>query len=207
MAETFVQIPPNSTGAKVRTRDRVVGGNTVMEQAVYQTALQTYTVVADAATFTLNKHHITIVNAAGSGKIVSVKKMFLINNQLAVVTGVACRFDLKRVSAASGGTVISPVPCDSLNDAIPAAITVRTGATSVTEGALLFPLIIANDEAGATQAFPSSVLLAMFNIMPEGVEMQETRLRPGEGLTAKQITSTTVGSASWLIVFTIDDEV
>jgi hypothetical protein len=207
MAETFVQVPPNSTGAKVRTRDRVVGGNTVMEQAVYQTALQTHTVVADATAYALNKHHITILNAAGSGKIVSIKKMFLINNQLSAVTGIACRFDLKRISAASGGTVIVPVPCDSLNDALPAEITVRSGAASVTEGALLFPLIVATDETGATQAFPSSVLLAMFNIMPEGAEMQETRLRPGQGLTAKQITSTTTGSASWLIVFTIDDEV
>jgi hypothetical protein len=207
MAETFVQVPPNSTGAKMRTRDRIVGGNVVMEQAVYQTALQTHTVVADATTYVLNKHHITLLNAAGSGKIVSVKKMFLINNQLTSVTGVACRFDLKRVSAASGGTIITPVSCDSLNDAIPAQITARTGASSVTEGSLMFPVIVATDETGATQAFPSSVLLAMFNIMPEGLEMQETRLRPGEGLTAKQITSTTAGNASWLIVFTIDDEV
>lgn len=206
MAESYTQVPPNSTGNKIRTRTKSIGGNTVHEQAVYQAALPTYYALADAVAFAANKHHISIMNAAGSGKVVSVKKMFIINTQLTALTGVAVRADVKRMTAHSAGTAITPVSCDSLNASLPAEITVKTGAT-VTESSLLFPLTFTNDEAGATQAFPSTQLMAGINWMPEGVEIQETRLRPGEGLTVKQITSTTVGQFAWLIVFTVDDEV
>lgn len=207
MAESYTQVPPNSTGNKIRTRTKVIGGNTVHEQAVYQTALPTYYALADAVAFAANKQHISILNATGSGKVVAIKKLFMINTQLASVTGVAIRADVKRMTAHSGGTTITPVACDSLNPALPAEITVRTGATSVTESSLLFPLTFTNDEAGATQAFPSTQLMAGFNWFPEGAETQETRLRPGEGVTVKQITSSTVGQFAWLIVFTVDDEV
>jgi hypothetical protein len=206
MAESYTQLPPNSTGNKIRTRTKVIGGNTVHEQAVYQAALPTYYALADAVAFAVNKQLITIMNAAGSGKVVAIKKLFMINTQLASVTGVAIRADVKRVSTASGGTTITPVACDTDNPALPAEITARTNG-SVTEGSLLFPLTFTNDEGGATQAFPSTQLMAGLNWMPEGVETQETRLRPGEGVTVKQITSSTVGQFAWLIVFTVDDEV
>lgn len=206
MAESYTQLPPDSTGNKIRTRTKVIGANTVHEQAVYQAALPTYYALADAVAFAANKHLISIMNAAGSGKVVSIKKMFMINTQLASVTGVAIRADVKRTTAHSAGTTITPTLCDSTNAALPAEITVKTGAT-VTESSLLFPLTFTNDEAGATQAFPSTQLMAGLNWMPEGVETQETRLRPGEGLTVKQITSSTVGQFAWLMVFTVDDEV
>lgn len=206
MSESYTQLPPNSTGNKIRTRTKSIGGNTVHEQAVYQAALPTYYALADAVAFAANKHLISIINAAGSGKVVAIKKMFMINTQLSSVTGVAIRADVKRMTAHSSGTAVTPVSCDSTNASLPAEITVKTGAT-VTESSLLFPLTFTNDEAGATQAFPSTQLMAGLNWMPEGVETQETRLRPGEGLTVKQITSSTVGQFAWLIVFTVDDEV
>lgn len=206
MAETFTQVPPDSTGNKIRTRTRVVGANTVHEQAVYQTALPTYYALADAVAFAANKHLISLMNAAGSGKVVAIKKLFLINLQTSTVTGVAIRTDFKRITAHSAGTLITTQAADSSNPALPAEITARTNAT-VTEGAILFPIGYANDEIGATQAFPSSILLQGLNFIPEGIETQEVRIRPGEGVTLKQITSSTVGSFAYLIVFTVDDEV
>jgi hypothetical protein len=38
----------------------------------------------------------------------------------------------------------------------------------------------------------------------ESTEMQELRLREGEGMTVKQITSSTVGSFAWLLAFTAE---
>lgn len=206
MAETNIQVPPNSTGSKVRTRTRVIGADTVHEQAVYQTALPTYYVLADAVAFATNKQLISLLNAAGSGKVLAIKKLFLINLQTSSVTGVAIRADFKRITTHSAGTLITPQAADSTNPALPAEVTARTGAT-VTEGAIMFPLGFANDEIGATQAFPSSILLQGLNFIPEGIETQEIRIRPGEGVTLKQITSSTVGSFAYLIVFTMDDEV
>lgn len=205
MPESYIQVPPNSTGSKVRTRSRVIGANTVHEQAVYQAALPTYYALADAVTCAQNKQVISILNDTGSGKVVALKKLFIINTQLSTVTGVALRSDVKRATAHSGGSTITPVAADSTNPAIPAQITVRSAATSVTESTLLFPLTYTNDELGATQAYPTAQLMAGLNWFPEGAEVQEVRLREGEGLTIKQITNSSVGQFAWLIVFTVDD--
>jgi len=204
MPESYVQVPPDSTGKKLRTRSRTIGANTVQEQAVFTAALPTYYALADAVTCALNKQVISIVNEAGSGVLIAIKKLFIIDTQLSTVTGVALRHNVMKATAHSGGTSITPVTCDSTNAALPAQVTVRTAATSVTESSLLFPLTFPNDEVGATQAFPTPQLLAGLNWMPEGVEVQEMRLREGEGLTVKQITSSSVGQFAWFIVFTVD---
>lgn len=185
----------------MRTRTRVVGANTVHEQAVYASAKDTWYALADAVAFAANKHHMSILNAAASGVIVKLRKIFPVNLALAAVTGVAIRFDFKRATAHSLGTLITPNAADTGNTALPAGLTVRTGAT-VTEGALLWPYTVANDEVGATQAFPSSQLMQALNTIPDGSEIQELTLREGEGATIKQITSSTIGSFGWLMVLT-----
>lgn len=206
MAESFFAVPPDSTGKKIRTRDRVVGANTVHEQAVYQSALPTYYALADAVAFAANKQHISILNAVGSGKVVAIRKLFHINLALAAITGVACRFDVKRITAHSGGAAVVPQSADSDNPAL-AGVTVITGATSATEGAILYPVTVQNDEIAASNAAVANYLAQMMNLQPESMEMQELRLRPGEGMTVKQITSTAVGSFAWLMCFTVDDDV
>ena len=202
MAESHTQVAPDSTGNKMRTRTRVIGGNTVHEQAIFTASEETWYALADAVAFAASKQHISILNATGSGMVVRVRKIFPCDLSLASVTGVAVRFDFKKATAHSAGTVITPQAADSSNAALPAQVTVRTGAT-VTEGALLWPYTCASDEVGATQAFPSAQLMQALNSIPEGDEVQELTLREGEGLTIKQITSSTVGSFSWLMVFTI----
>ena len=204
MAETFIQLPPDSTGKKLRTRDKVIGGQTVHEQAVYQTALPTFYVLADAVAFAANKHHLSIMNSAGSGKLVSIKKLFHINLSLGAVTGVALRFDIKRATAVSAGTAITPQSCDT-DDAFPAGITINTNGT-VTEGALLYPVTTQNDEITAANTAVANYLAMMINLQPESPELKEFRLRPGEGFTVKQITSSTVGSFAWFAVITVDDD-
>ncbi len=205
MAESFTQVPPNSTGNQMRTRTRTIGGNTVHEQAVFNGAMPTYYALADAVAFAANKQVISLYNAVGSGQLVVIKKLFLINVALAAVTGVAVRQELKRFSAIhTAGTAITPVPSDSASPALSASITAKTGAT-LTDVTLLFPLAFSNDEVGATQAFPSVQLQAGINWLPEGQEVQELRLREGEGVTLKNITNTIVGSFSYMFVFTVED--
>lgn len=204
MPESFIQLAPDSTGKQLRTRTKTILGQTVHEQAVYQTGLPTFYAIADAVAFAANKHHIALFNGAGSGKMVAIRKLFHINLSLAAVTGVAVRFDVKRSTAQSAGTAITPVSCDT-DDTLPAGITVATGAT-VTEGSLLYPVTTQNDELNAANTAIANYLMQATNLQPEGNEIKELRLRPGEGLTVKQITSTTVGSFAWLVVFTVDDD-
>lgn len=204
MPESYTQVPPNSTGNKLRTRSRVIGADTVHEQGIFTTALPSYYALADAVAFAANKHHLSILNGAGSGKVVAIKKLFHINLSLAAITGVAVRFDVKRTTAQSGGTAITPVSMDSANPAL-SGISVSTGAASVTESSLLFPVATQNDELTAANTAVANYLMQGLNLVLESTEMQEIRLRAGEGLTVKQITSTTVGSFAWLAAFTVDD--
>lgn len=203
MAEGYTQVPPNSTGNKLRTRTRVIGADTVHEQATFTAAMPTYYALADAVALAANKHHISLFNASGSGVVVSVKKLFQINLSLAAVTGVALRFDVKRTTAQSAGTAITPVSMDSNNPALPAQVTASTGGT-ITESSLLYPFTTQNDEITAANTAVANYLTQYGNLMLESPEMQELRLREGQGLTVKQITSNTVGSFAWLMAFTVE---
>jgi len=205
MPESFIQVPPDSTGKKMRARERVIGANTVYEQGVFQTAPATFIALADAVAFVQNKQKFALMNGAGSGVVLNVQKLFLINNQLSAATGVMLRENVMRITTLSGGTAITPQTMDSDNAALPAEVTCATNCT-VTEGALLFPLTFNNDEVGATQGFPNTPLLAGLNWIPEGNEIQSLRLREGEGFTVKQITNTAVGSFAYMCVFTVDPE-
>jgi hypothetical protein len=202
MAESFTQVPPNSTGNKMRTRSRVIGADTVHEQAVFNAAMPTYYALADAVAFAANKHHISIFNASGSNQLVAIRKLFHINLSLATVTGVALRFDARRSTAQTGGTAITPISADTTNPTL-ANVTVATGAT-VTNGGLLYPITTQNDELTAANTAIANYLMQLGNLAIEGVESQELRLRPNEGFTVQQITSTTVGSFAWLMVFTVE---
>jgi hypothetical protein len=204
MAESFTQVPPNSTGNKMRTRMRTIGADDVHEQAIFTAALPTYYALADAVALAANKHHIAIFNGAGSGKVIQIKKLFQINLSLSAVTGVALRFDVKKTTAHSAGTAITAQTMDSNNPSIPAQVLIGTNNT-ITEGALLYPYITQSDEVTAANTAVSNYLTQYGNLILESTEMQEVRLREGQGLTVKQITSSTVGSFAWLMAFTMDD--
>jgi len=203
MAETFVQLPPDSTGKKLRTRTKSILGETVHEQAVYQTALPTFFATADAVALAANKHHLSIFNGTAD-KMVTLRKLYQVNVQLASVTGVALRFSAFRSTAQSAGTAITPQSADT-NDTVPAGIVVATGAT-VTNGGLLFPYVTQNDEMTAVNTAVANYLTQYNNLMFESPEVKELRMRPGEGFTIQQITSSTVGSFGWIAVFTVDDD-
>lgn len=205
MAESYTQVPPNSTGNKMRTRSRVIGADTVHEQGVFTAAMPTYYALADAVAFAANKQHLSIFNNAGSNQMIAIKKLFHINLSLAAVTGVAVRFDVKKTTAQSVGTAITANSADSANPAL-SGIQIATGAT-VTEGAILYPITTQNDELTAANTAIANYLMQFGNLALEGIEQQEYRLRPGEGMTVKQITNTTVGSFAWLMAFTVEPTV
>ena len=204
MAETFTQIAKESTGNKIRENSRVIGTNTVKEQFSYQTARQTYLVIAEDCAFANSKQHISIFNGLGSGKVLRVSKLFM-TNMLAnvVVSGGARRLDVKRATNLSGGVDLTPLKHDSTNDDVPSQVLIKTGA-SLTEGVLLFPLVFPDDEMLLTQNSAAQQIFSGINWIPEGIEIQEVALNEGEGITVKQITSSTAGITTWIIVFTLE---
>lgn len=205
MPNSYTQVPPNSTGNKMRTRLRTIGADDVHEQAIFSAALPTYYAIADAVALTANKHHISIFNGVGSGVVIAVKKLFQVNNQLSAVTGATLRFSAFRSTAQSAGTAITPQTMDTDNPAVPAQVVVGTGST-VTNGGLLFPYVTQSDEMSAANTAVANYLSQYNNLILESPEMQEIRLREGQGFTVQQITSSTVGSFAWIMAFTVDDD-
>ncbi len=161
----------------LRTRSKLIAGQTVHEQAVYQTALPTFFATADAVALALNKHHISLFNAAGSGKMVAIRKLFQINNQLTTVTGAALRFSMFRTTVQSAGTAITPTMADTDNT-LPVGISVATGAT-VTNGPLIFPYITQSDEMTAANTAVANYLSQYNNLM---MESNEIKVLLGDGV-------------------------
>lgn len=167
--------------------------------------LPTWYVFTGGQALAANKVHLSIFNGAGSGVVLKVRKLFLLNLQTAAVTGVMVLWRVLRSSSAgTGGTTVTPRPADSQNPALPAQVVVTSNPTTPTEVFTWFEHAVANDEIGATSAFPTPQILAGLNLLAEGEVLQEITLREGEGLLVKQITSTTVGSYAVLAVVTCE---
>lgn len=168
--------------------------------------LDTWHAWVEPGAFAANKHHATIHNAAASGKIVTVRRIYAVNLQTVAVTGVVCRFDFKRTTATpTNGSTVTPVAADTSNTPLPAGITVRHSATTgLVEGGTLWAQTYGTDEATAANTAAANLIQASTNWVPSGPNIQEIVLRENEGLTIKQITSTIVGTFGWLIVFTVE---
>lgn len=205
MPSSFIQVPPNSTGAKTRTRTRTQGADTVHETGVFQTAPPTHYVLANSVAFASAKSHLSIYNAAGSGVVVAVRKLFAINLQTGAVTGAVNQMNIARFSAVhSAGTLITPMSMDSSNPAIPAGVTCRTGGT-VTDVTVAYPMMVVTEENTGVLTAPTSFIVAATNWQPEGNETQELRLREGEGYNVRQVGASVIGTYAWLAVITVDE--
>lgn len=201
MSESYIALPPDSTGKRLRARFRQVAGNPVYEQAVFPAELDTYYVWTGAVSFALDKHFLSVYNNLGSGYILRVRELRLVNLQTTSISGVSVQFDLYRTTSQSGGTAITPQPADQANAVWPENIVVAKEAT-VTNGALLYSVVTNNDEV-ATGLHHS---LFLGNLVPNWPDTQPLVVRPGGGITLQCKTNTSVGSFGVLAVVTLEAE-
>ena len=204
MAESSFQLAQNSTGNKLREHERTIGADNVREQAVYQTPRESFVAIVENSQFANSKQHFSLFNGSGSGVVVRVQKLYMTNMVETAVSGGVRRLDVKKITACSSGTNITPVKQDSNNADLPAQVLIKTTAT-VTEGAILFPLIFPDDEMLLTQNSMSQQIFSGINWIPEGFELQEYALREGEGVTIKQITASTAGNVTWIVLFSVEE--
>lgn len=200
MAESFVQLPADGAGKKTRTKEETIAGHQVHTSYVTQAADPTYYIYVPPMALAQNKFFLSLLNTSAT-QIVKLRKLFLINGQLAAVTGVGIQFDIKRISAIAGGTAVTPNPADTIDGAL-SGVTCVHSATSNTEGVLLYSWFTNNDEIGMTNAFPSSLIQSCISTQPEGSEIKELNLRQNEGFCVKQITNSTIGAYGVLAVVT-----
>lgn len=199
MPESFVALPADSTGKKLRTRQRTVGANTVEEQYMALASDATYYLWVPSLVNAANKYYIALLNTAA--QVLKVRKLFLCNSSLAAVTGIGIQFNLIRISAITGGTAITANPVDTTDGAL-TGYTAVYAPTSVTAGVTLFSWFTNNDEVGLTGGFPQATIQALTSLLPEGPEIKELTLNQNEGIALQQITSSVAGNYGVLAVVT-----
>jgi hypothetical protein len=145
-----------------------------------------------------NRLALELFNATSSGVKVIVRKIFIQSN-MATAVHVAQQWDIDRSSAVgTGGTTITAGEADTDNTTPPAQVTARAGPTGgATKVATLFSIGL-----NAEETLPAAAMLGMINWVPEGPNIQEITLHEGEGVYAKQITSST--TTTWGVLFVVN---
>jgi hypothetical protein len=88
----------------------------------------TYTAYSKGTVFAANKCLISVFNGASSPVIVKPYRIYVLNNQYSAVTGVLTNLEIRKLSAASGGTTITASPHDTSNS-LNVNVTCATNAT------------------------------------------------------------------------------
>lgn len=217
---------PNSSvgvtaGAGVNVATHTVNAKEIQAVAIADESghlagsLPTYGLITPPIAVGANKLYLDLFNAAGSGKIIDVRGIWLIPKlDVAVVGAVAVRVDVYRTSAV--GTGGSSAATDSAtvdvaggslwkfdenNAALPAQITARVAPTGgATISRWLFPNNVAPEETNTSMGY----LTQWQNLVPSFMFGQKFTFREGQGLLLKQGPVASVGSVSIFVAFTVE---
>lgn len=204
--------PLNIANGSLYATLRYDNGNEVI--GIQTPSLSIPTIEAESPTFYANgydvvigqnKSMLSIVNAIGSGSTIRIQEIKIVNAQTSGVTGVIAEFRLLRCTGHSVGTLLDSYPADS-SDVINPGITVRTGGAISGESLnMLKRWKWSSDEYGTGTTDVESFDHALQNLVGAYIPLDGTKslaLRPGEGLTIKQITNSAAGSFDIIITFT-----
>jgi hypothetical protein len=169
---------------------------------------QTYTAAIIGATFASNKSMATVFNGAGSGRVIRVYRVWVLNNQTAAVTGVLTTWTLRRTNAGSGGTAVTPTKHDTASEAMPAQVVIGTGCTVTATGDQpLRAFVWSNDEpAASTGTSDEFECLVPLNCVWDSTgdsNIEPIVLRAGEGITVQHTGASAVGICDVFIEFTL----
>lgn len=176
---------------------------------------ETYLYTTPAAAVGIDKLYTDLFNAAGSGKVIDVRGIWIVpKTDVAVVGALGIRVDLYRTSAVgTGGTAASYksatrdvaggniCPMDTANAALPAQITARWLPTA---GATISEWMIATYSLGEETATSMAFISQYQNILPSLYWGQKLALREGQGILLKQGAVAATGSIGFLIAFTLE---
>lgn len=168
----------------------------------------TFTLAAIGVTFGNAKFMASLFNGSGSGRVLRVKRVWCLNNQTSAVTGVLTTFSLRRTSAQSAGTSVTPTKHDTSSSNLPAQVLAATGATVTnTSDAALRTWVWSNDEpaasTGTNDEFECLVPLnCVWDSATGDTDIEPIVLREGQGVTVQHTGASAVGVADIFIEFT-----
>jgi hypothetical protein len=164
----------------------------------------TFSVVARSVAIGNNKSMFSILNADAT-KLVKIRQIKIINSQTSAVTGVIADFRILRLTGHSSGTSLTPETFDT-NDSLDADITTRTGSTVAGESSTeLLRYTYSSDEWGVGTLDVESSDHVMQQVAALYISKNDSKpitLRQNQGLTIKQVTSSTAGTFDIEVIFT-----
>lgn len=169
---------------------------------------QTYTVAAIGATFGNNKSMLGVFNGSGSGRVVRVYRVWVLNNQTAGVTGVLTTWTLRKSSAQSAGTAITPTKHDTTSETAPAQVLFATGGTVTLTSEVEFRRWVwSNDEpaasSGTSDEFETLIPLNCVWDSTGDSNIEPIVLREGQGISVHHSGSSAVGVADIFVEYTL----
>lgn len=152
------------------------------------------------------KHMISLMNGDGSGVVVRILSVKIINVQTAPVTGIVADFRALRMSSLTGGTAVVSGQCDTA-DVLSGSVTCATGGSVTGLNTVpLFRRLWSTDEWGAGGLDTEGLQNGFQNTLPVWHAVENAKpivLRAGQGLTIQQLTNSTNGSFDLEIVYTV----
>jgi hypothetical protein len=192
MSESYIQLPPDGTGKKVRAiyQPALDVYEEVQLSKDIETVNPVYAVAVSASAVVANRHHLTLWN--GSNRRVRVLAIIVSCHTTAAVTGFTMQYLLLRASAASGGTQLAIERLDPDDPAPPTGIRAFTGATVTVTGAPLAIFTLNPEETGAQNW--------IYFVPPKPVVV-----KPESGLTIQQYATAGVGLFNAVMYFSVEE--
>lgn len=168
----------------------------------------TWRATSQAVAYASGKSMLDVFNAAASSRYIRVYRAYHFNSGTTAVTGVLTEMRCNRISAASGGTAVTPVAHSTAYSALSASTTAGTNRTH-TVSALLRSYLWSNDEPAVSGATMDEMELfvpfaEIWNAGYGDTAVEPITLPAGtdQGFQIRQQGTSAVGSASLEIEFT-----
>ena len=166
----------------------------------------TWRATAGAIAYASGKDMLDVFNATGTAAVVRAYRCYWFNNGTGAVTGVITTAQVRRITAASSGTAVTPVKHDTNSSALDANTTCGTNRT-VTGTDIFRRFLFVNEEpvvGGTTQANWLTLVpfAEIWNAGYGDTNVEPIVCRAAEGVQLFHSGSSTVGTADLEIEFT-----
>lgn len=159
-----------------------------------------------AITYASAKSMLDVFNAAGTTRVIRAYLLYLFNNGTSAVTGVMTTGAIRRTTAASGGSSVTPVAFDTTSTALVAQTTAGSGRT-VTGSATFRSFVFTNEEPTITGNGINCLLVTVpfaewgrYGV--DNTNLEPITCRDTQGVDIQHSGSSTVGSCDAEIIFT-----
>jgi hypothetical protein len=169
---------------------------------------KTYTAYATGIAFASNKSLLGIFNAHATRKV-KLYRAWVLNNQTSAVTGVLTSMLLRKISALSAGTAVTPVAHDTGNAAVDlTSVTCVTGGTFTNTSDNAFRQIMWSGDEPAVSSATSDELQCIVPLMCIWDSTGDSNIEPfvcntSEGIHILQPGANAVGILDVAFEFTV----